>query len=250
MPEFTDNAAGASVDPAEIERFAALAADWWNPRGPMRALHRINPLRLSVIREAIAERFDRSATALDGLTGLTVVDIGCGAGLLSEPLARLGASVTGIDAAEATIEAARGHAALSGLAVDYRCTTAESLAESGARFDLVMGLEIIEHVQDPESFVATLARLARPGGLVMLSTINRTLRAFGLAIIGAEYLLGWVPKGTHQFEKFVRPGEIEAYAAAAGLVPLEATGLVYNPVLDEWRRSRDTAVNYMIALGA
>jgi 2-polyprenyl-6-hydroxyphenyl methylase / 3-demethylubiquinone-9 3-methyltransferase len=250
MPRPSETAAGASVDPTEIERFAALAADWWNPRGSMRALHRINPLRLGVIREAIAERFDRSATALDGLTGLSIVDIGCGAGLLSEPLARLGASVTGVDAAEATIEAARGHAGLSDLAIDYRCTSAEALAEASARFDLVLAMEIIEHVQDPQAFVATLARLARPGGLVILSTINRTLRAFGLAIVGAEYVLGWVPKGTHRFEKFVRPEEIEKAAAAAGLTTLSRTGLVYNPVLDEWRTSRDTAVNYMIALGA
>jgi len=207
-------------------------------------------VRVGYIRDQACERFGREAKHLGCLKGLRILDIGCGAGLLSEPLARLGATVTGIDAAEATIEAARGHAALSDLAIDYRCTTAEALAETSARFDLVLAMEIIEHVPDPDGFVATLARLARPGGLVILSTINRTLRAFGLAIVGAEYLLGWVPKGTHRFEKLVRPEEIEAAAASAGLTPLERTGLVYNPVFDEWRRSRDTAVNYMIALGA
>ena len=250
MQDGQANATGASVDQAEIDRFSRLAADWWNPRGSMKALHRINPLRLRYVRGRIAARLDRSPDALDGLAGLAVADVGCGAGLLSEPLSRLGARMTGIDASATNIEVAKTHAAAAGLAIDYRCATAEALAEAGERFDVVLAMEIVEHVADPAAFVATCARLARPGGLVVVSTINRTLRAYALAIVGAEFVLGWVPRGTHRWDKFVKPEEIEAAGAGAGLSRIDLIGVVYDPLSDEWRLSRDVAVNYMIALGA
>jgi 2-polyprenyl-6-hydroxyphenyl methylase/3-demethylubiquinone-9 3-methyltransferase len=243
------HAAGPSVDAEEVARFSRLAADWWNPRGSMRALHRLNPLRLAYLRERIAERFGRSAVDLDGLAGLDVVDIGCGAGLLSEPLARLGARVIGVDAAAENVAVARHHAEQAGVTLDYRCATAETLEAEGARFDVVLAMEVIEHVEGPEAFVGTCARLLRPGGLLVISTINRTLRAYALAIVGAEYVLGWLPRGTHRFEKFVRPEEIEAAARAAGLDRLDLTGVAYDPLADQWRQSRDVAVNYMIAFG-
>jgi 2-polyprenyl-6-hydroxyphenyl methylase / 3-demethylubiquinone-9 3-methyltransferase len=244
-----EDAAGASVDPEEIARFSRLAADWWNPRGSMKALHRLNPLRLSYIREMVADRFGRSPTALDGLAGLSVVDIGCGAGLLSEPLARLGATILGIDAAASNVEVARRHAEAGGLHLDYRCMTAEALAAEGRRFDLVLAMEVIEHVEGPADFLSTCAALMNSGGIVILSTINRTLRAYALAIVGAEYILGWLPRGTHRFEKLVRPEEIEAAARSSGLERRDLTGVVYDPLADQWRRSRDVAVNYMITLG-
>jgi 2-polyprenyl-6-hydroxyphenyl methylase/3-demethylubiquinone-9 3-methyltransferase len=249
MTDEQQDAAGASVNPEEIARFSRLSADWWNPRGSMKALHRLNPLRLAYIRELVASRFDRSSTSLDGLAGLSTLDIGCGAGLLSEPIARLGATVLGIDAAATNVEVARRHAEAGGLRLDYRCDTAEAIAAEGRRFDLVLAMEVIEHVEGPAEFVATCASLVNPGGLVILSTINRTLRAYALAIVGAEYVLGWLPRGTHRFEKLVRPEEIEAAARAAGLERLDLTGVVYDPLADQWRRSRDVAVNYMIALG-
>jgi len=244
------NAGGASVDEAEVGRFARLAQDWWNPRGSMRALHRLNPLRLRYIRSRIAERYDRSATAVNGLEGLSIVDIGCGAGLLCEPLARLGARMVGVDAAAASIEVARHHGEEAGLSIDYRCTSAEAIEAASERFDVVLAMEVVEHVVEPQAFIATCAGLLNPGGLLIVSTINRTRRAFALAILTAEHVLGWVPKGTHQWEKFVKPEELEAAGSVAGLATIDLTGVVYLPILDEWRLSRDVAVNYMTTLAA
>ena len=240
-------AARQSVDAAEIERFGRLASDWWNPRGSMKALHRLNPVRLAYIRERIADIFARDATALDGLAGLRVADIGCGGGLLSEPLARLGASVVGIDAAATSIEVARLHAARSGVSIDYRCTTAEDLVTAGETFDVVLAMEVVEHVVDPAPFLASVAELVAPGGLVVISTINRTMKAYALAIVGAEYVLGWLPRGTHHYEKFVKPDEIEAAFAPTGLEVMDRSGVVYDPFHDEWRLGRDVDVNYMMA---
>ena len=209
MAKRANKRAKSSVDAAEVERFSALAADWWSLRGPMAALHKLNPLRLAFIRDKVCERFDRDAKKLDCLKGLRILDIGCGAGILSEPLARLGAQMVGADPAEENIVAASAHAQESGLAIDYRATTAEDLAVQAERFDVVLAMEVVEHVTDVASFVATCAGMVKPGGLLIAATLNRTLKSFALAIIGAEYVLRWLPRGTHQWDKFVTPQELE-----------------------------------------
>ncbi|WP_454812049.1 bifunctional 2-polyprenyl-6-hydroxyphenol methylase/3-demethylubiquinol 3-O-methyltransferase UbiG [Labrys neptuniae] len=237
---------GSSVDPKEIERFEAMAADWWNPRGTMRALHRLNPVRLRYVRDQIAGHFGRSAVALDGLEGLKLADIGCGAGLLSEPLAKLGGEVVGVDMAATNVEMARVHAARSGLAIDYRILAAEDLEAAGERFDVVLAMEIVEHVTDPAAFLKTCAGLVKPGGLLFIATLNRTMKAYALAIVAAEKVLGWVPRGTHDWNKFVTPAEIEDAVTPEGLAELDRCGVIYNPLLDEWRLSRDTDVNFMM----
>ncbi|GLS17725.1 ubiquinone biosynthesis O-methyltransferase [Labrys miyagiensis] len=236
----------SSVDPQEIRRFDAMAADWWNPRGSMKALHRLNPLRLRYIRDQVAGHFGRSATALGGLKDLRLADIGCGAGLLSEPLAKLGGTVTGIDMAAANIEMAKAHAARSNLIIDYRNSAAEDLLAAGERFDVVLAMEIVEHVTDPAAFLKTCAGLVKPGGLLFVSTINRTMKAYALAIVAAENVLRWVPRGTHDWNKFVTPSEIGAAVEPEGLVELDRAGVIYNPLFDEWRLARDTDVNYMM----
>lgn len=243
----TRNPEIAAPDPDEVARFAALAGDWWDPEGPMRPLHRLNPLRLEYIRDRIAERFGRGVRAPLPLAGLRFLDVGCGGGLVAEPLARLGAEVTGIDPAEAVIAAARHHAAVSGLAIDYRTATAEELVRAGESFDAVLFLEVVEHVPDVAGFVATAAALVRPGGIAIASTINRTLKAFLLAIVGAEYVLRWLPRGTHSYDKLVTPDELAAACRAAGLQPGAPAGVMYVPVADRWRFSSDTDVTYMLA---
>ncbi|MFT4134285.1 bifunctional 2-polyprenyl-6-hydroxyphenol methylase/3-demethylubiquinol 3-O-methyltransferase UbiG [Labrys sp. (in: a-proteobacteria)] len=237
---------GSSVDPKEIERFEAMAADWLNPRGTMRALHRLNPVRLRYVRDQIAGHFGRSSVALDGLKGLRLADIGCGAGLLSEPLAKLGGEVVGIDMAATNVEMAKAHAARSGLAIDYRVLPAEELEAAGERFDVVLAMEIVEHVTDPAAFLKTCADMVKPGGLLFVATLNRTMKAYALAIVAAEKVLGWVPRGTHDWNKFVKPAEIEEAVTPQGLAELDRCGVIYNPLLDEWRLSRDTDVNYMM----
>jgi 2-polyprenyl-6-hydroxyphenyl methylase/3-demethylubiquinone-9 3-methyltransferase len=242
-------AANPRVDPAEVEKFDRLAADWWNPAGTMKPLHRLNPVRLAYIRDRALERFGRDGRSLAPFEGLSLLDIGCGGGLLSEPLARMGFSVAGIDPAGNNVDVARAHAAAEGVAVDYRKTTVEAMAEEGAAFDVVLAMEVVEHVPDVPAFVATAASLVKPGGLFVGATINRTKRAFALAIVGAEYLLRWLPVGTHDWEKFVTPDEFEDALAAGGLAPFDRRGVVYNPLADSWSLSRDTAVNYMLAAG-
>ncbi|QFR33109.1 bifunctional 2-polyprenyl-6-hydroxyphenol methylase/3-demethylubiquinol 3-O-methyltransferase UbiG [Ancylobacter sp. TS-1] len=235
-----------TVDPREVERFAALAAEWWNPRGKMRVLHRFNPVRLAYLREKITAHFGRDARAIRPLEGLSLVDIGCGGGLLSEPLARMGATVTGIDPAEKNVRIAALHAQESGVAVDYRATTAEALADSGARFDVVMAMEVVEHVADVGLFLARAAEMVKPGGLLVAATLNRTKRSFALAIVGAEYVLGWLPKGTHDWNRFLTPEELEAALVAGGLSVIDREGVVFHPLADEWRRSSDLSVNYVM----
>jgi len=235
-----------TVDQAELDRFARMASDWWNPAGKFRPLHRFNPVRLTYIKEEACRRFGRDRNALDALAGLTLLDIGCGGGLLSEPLARLGAKVTGIDPAEKNIGVARLHAGQSGLSIDYRVATAEDLAAAGERFDIVLAMEVIEHVADVDLFLDACAKLVKPGGLLFVATLNRTLRSFALAIVGAEYVLRWLPVGTHQWDRFIKPEELTAGIERTGLRVVAETGVVYDPLADTWRLSRDMAVNYAI----
>jgi 2-polyprenyl-6-hydroxyphenyl methylase/3-demethylubiquinone-9 3-methyltransferase len=235
-----------SIDSDEVARFAAMAGEWWNEDGPMRPLHRLNPVRLAYIRDRLAARFGRDARTGRALAGLRILDIGCGAGLVAEPLARMGATVTGIDPSPEIIAAARFHAREDGLAIDYRATTAEALAEDGEAFDAVLILEVVEHVTDVPAFVATIGTLVRPGGVVVASTINRTLKAFALAIVGVEYVLRWLPRGTHSYDKLVTPAELAAAFRNAGLEPRDETGVMYVPVADRFRLTSDMDVNYMM----
>ncbi|HYW59931.1 MAG TPA: bifunctional 2-polyprenyl-6-hydroxyphenol methylase/3-demethylubiquinol 3-O-methyltransferase UbiG [Xanthobacteraceae bacterium] len=238
--------AAPTVDEAEVARFAALATQWWDPRGNMAPLHKFNPLRLAYIRDTACQHFRRDPKGLDCLDRLRFLDIGCGGGLLSEPLARLGGEVVGADPAEANIAAARLHAADSGLEVDYRATTAEVLAQAGERFDVVLAMEVVEHVADVNLFVKLTAEMVRPGGLMIAATLNRTLKSFALAIVGAEYVLRWLPRGTHQWDKFVTPNELEIALERGGLRVIDETGVVYNPLADRWRLASDMDVNYML----
>ncbi|WP_410217243.1 bifunctional 2-polyprenyl-6-hydroxyphenol methylase/3-demethylubiquinol 3-O-methyltransferase UbiG [Paracoccus sp. (in: a-proteobacteria)] len=237
----------SSIDPAEIAKFEAMAAEWWDPNGKFRPLHLMNPLRLDYIADQIAAEFGRDRRNLRPFEGLRVLDIGCGGGLVAEPVARLGAQVVGADAAEGNIAVARVHADQQGLTVDYRATTAEALAEAGEAFDVVLALEIVEHVADPAAFVATCQGLVRPGGLVILSTLNRTMRSFGAAIIGAEWIMRWLPRGTHDWTRFITPDELSQKAESAGLMVVDRRGMVFNPVTFGWRLSdRDLSVNYIL----
>lgn len=237
--------ASDTLDPGEVDRFARLAGAWWDPHGEFRPLHKIGPARLAFLRSRLIRHFGLPEAAFRPLSGLTVLDIGCGGGLISEPLARLGATVTGIDPAPENIAAARRHATPQALDIDYRACRAEDLAEAGQTYDAVVCLEVVEHVPDPAAFIGTCARLVRPGGLLVLSTINRTMKAFALAIVGAEYVLRWLPAGTHQWDRFVTPDEMTGYCAAAGLQPPAFEGLVYSPFSDHWSLGADTDVNYM-----
>jgi 2-polyprenyl-6-hydroxyphenyl methylase / 3-demethylubiquinone-9 3-methyltransferase len=236
-----------TVDQAEVERFSALAADWWNPRGKMAPLHKFNPVRLGYIRDLVAEHCSRDVKQHACLKGLRMLDIGCGGGILSEPLARLGASMVGADPSRMNIEAARLHAVQSGLTIDYRETTAEDLAEAGERFDVVLAMEVVEHVADVNLFVECCASMVKPGGMMIGATLNRTLKSFALAIVGAEYVLRWLPRGTHQWDKFVTPNELEIAMEKAGLRVTDEQGVIYNLLRDEWQLSTDTDVNYMLA---
>ena len=236
----------STIDEAEVARFSALAAQWWDPRGKMAVLHKFNPVRLAYIRDAACKRFSRNAKSLDSLNGLRILDIGCGGGILCEPLARLGASVLGADPSEKNIAAAKLHAEQSGLAIDYRVTSAEALADAGERFDIVLAMEVVEHVADVKLFVARCAEMVKPGGLMIAATINRTLKSFALAIVGAEYVLRWLPRGTHSWDKFVTPDELEIAMERAGLAAADERGVIYNLLADRWELSTDTDVNYMV----
>jgi len=236
----------STIDEAEVARFSALAKEWWNPRGKMAVLHKFNPVRLGYIRDAACKRFARDPRQLDCLQGLRILDIGCGGGILCEPLARLGAKMLGADPAEKNIAVAQLHAEQSALAIDYRATTAEALADAGERFDIVLAMEVVEHVADMKLFVARCAEMVKPGGLMIVATINRTLKSFALAIVGAEYVLRWLPRGTHQWDKFVTPDELEIAMERAGLRTTDERGVIYNLLADRWELSTDTDVNYMV----
>jgi 2-polyprenyl-6-hydroxyphenyl methylase/3-demethylubiquinone-9 3-methyltransferase len=235
-----------TVNDDEIAKFSAMAEEWWNPNGKFRPLHKFNPVRLGYIREQVLRHFGRDGAPMRPFEGLRVLDIGCGGGLLCEPMARLGSTVVGADAAERNIRIAELHAEQSGLEIDYRTTTAEALATAGEKFDVVLNMEVVEHVDNVPLYMKSCADLVAPGGLLFTATINRTFRALALAKIGAEYVLGWLPKGTHDWNRFLSPEEIVALVSRNGLTIEDKTGVVYNPLADEWRQSRDMAVNYMV----
>lgn len=239
-------AARTTIDQAEVDRFSAMAAEWWDPTGKFRPLHKFNPVRLAYIRDLVSAQFGRDPQAHRPLEGLRILDIGCGGGLLSEPMARMGAEVLGADASEKNIGIAKAHAAGSGVTVDYRAVTAEALAESGETFDVVLNMEVVEHVSDVDFFLTTCASMVRPGGMTFVATINRTLKAAALAIFAAENVLRWLPRGTHQYEKLVRPEEIEKPLTASGLTVTDRTGVFFNPLLNQWNLSKDMDVNYML----
>ncbi|MEL7481126.1 MAG: bifunctional 2-polyprenyl-6-hydroxyphenol methylase/3-demethylubiquinol 3-O-methyltransferase UbiG [Pseudomonadota bacterium] len=236
-----------SIDQKEVDKFTAMAAEWWDPTGKFRPLHKFNPTRLAFIRDQAEAHFGLDKTARKPLTDLKLLDIGCGGGLVCEPMARLGAAVTGIDASDANIKTAMTHAKASGLTIDYRAGTAEGLLAAGdGGYDIVLNLEVVEHVANPADFLKTSAALLAPGGLMIVATLNRTPKAFALAIVGAEYVLGWLPRGTHEFNKFLKPSEVSAPLEAAGLLTDRPVGVSFNPLTDAWRLSRDTGVNYMV----
>ena len=235
-----------SLDAEEVAKFSRLAAEWWDPHGKFAVLHKFNPVRLAYIRDHATARFGRDPNRPRPLHDLKLLDIGCGGGLLSEPMARLGAEVVAIDPSATNIATAKVHAGEAGLAIDYRAATAEEIAAGGERFDVILNMEVIEHVIDPGAFVAACAGMLKPGGLMVIATLNRTLKSFALAIIGAEYVLGWLPRGTHHWEKFITPAELDGYLGRAGLRRFDLTGVVYNPLTGAWSRSRDTDVNSML----
>lgn len=247
MQDPSHTTSSRTLDQAEIDRFARIAGEWWDPNGKFRPLHKLGPARMQFIRDRICAHFGIAAEGLRPLTALSVLDIGCGGGLVAEPLARLGAYVTGIDPAAENIEAARRHAVDQGLAIDYRAAMVEDLCLQHVSFDAVICLEVIEHTPDPGAFISLCANLVRPGGLLIISTLNRTAKAYALAIVGAEYVFGWLPIGTHQWERFVTPDELTRHICAAGLVQPVIAGLVLNPIADSWALSSDTDVNYMAA---
>ena len=236
----------STIDPAEIEKFQAMAAEWWDPSGKFKPLHMLNPCRLDYIASQIAAEFDRDLSMRAPFSGLRILDIGCGGGLLSEPMARLGAEVVGVDAAERNVPVASLHADEQGLSIDFRHATAEDLVAEGETFDAVLNMEVIEHVSDPGTFLTACHDLLKPGGLMTCSTINRTAKSFALAIVGAEYVMRWLPAGTHQWSRFITPDELFGLLRQAGLEPVDRTGFVFDPLGWRWRLSdRDLSVNYV-----
>lgn len=239
------NSRTANAD--EIARFSAMSEKWWDPNGVMKPLHKFNPVRLQILRDNICAHLGRDPETIEPLKGVEIIDIGCGAGLLSEPLARMGAKMTSIDASESNIEVAKIHAAQSGLKIDYRCCTPEMLADEGKQFDIVLNMEVIEHVDDPQFFMQACASVLKPGGLMFVATLNRTIKSLALAKIGAEYILRWLPAGTHDWRKFVKPSEMSGYLRGAGLNLTDITGVAYNPINDTWSPApHDIDVNYMV----
>ena len=237
-----------TIDPGEVAKFEAMAAEWWDPTGKFKPLHQMNPCRLHYITSQIAAEFDRNLTNPHPFAGLRLLDIGCGGGLLSEPMARLGATVVGADAAPRNIPVAQVHAEQSGLTIDYRNTTAEALAEAGEQFDVVLNMEVVEHVSDPLAYLTACQHLLKPGGLMICSTLNRNAKSFAMAIIGAEWVMRWLPKGTHDWNKFITPDELYDLIRRAGLEPVDRKGMVFNPVSWSWSlSSRYLSVNYVTA---
>lgn len=244
----SETTAQSTVDPSEIAKFEAMAAEWWDLNGKFKPLHMLNPCRLDYITSQIAGEFDRDLKADAPFEGLRILDIGCGGGLLAEPMARLGADVVGADAAERNIPVAQVHAQQSGLDIDYRCTTAEAMAEAGEQFDAVLNMEVVEHVASPIDYLTACHDLLKPGGLHICSTINRNPKSYMMAIIGAEHVMRWLPKGTHEWSKFITPDELFDLLTRAGLEPVDRKGFVFNPLTWSWKLSdRDLSVNYVTA---
>ena len=242
--------ATSSIDPADVDRFEKLGAQWWSAKGPMGQLHQLKPVRVKFIRDHACRRFGgRDPLVPQPLAGLKILDIGCGGGILCEPLTRLGAALTGIDPGPGNIGIAQTHAGQSGLEIDYRAETVEALAASGAQFDVVLAMEVVEHVTNVPAFLATACSMVKPGGLLFAATLNRTLKSFALAIVGAEYVLRWLPVGTHNWQQFVTPQELARPVRAAGLNMLDQTGVIYDPLRDVWAAGRDMDVNYMVVAG-
>ncbi|WP_245622429.1 bifunctional 2-polyprenyl-6-hydroxyphenol methylase/3-demethylubiquinol 3-O-methyltransferase UbiG [Devosia epidermidihirudinis] len=235
-----------TINDAEIAKFTAMAEEWWDPKGKFKPLHKFNPVRLGYIREHLLSHFGRDGSDMRPLEGLEILDVGCGGGLLCEPLARLGATVTGIDAAERNIAIARLHAEKTGLDIAYSATTSEALAATGKQFDMVLNMEVVEHVDNVPLYMKSCADLVKPGGLTLTATLNRTLRAKMFAVMAAEHVLRWLPVGTHDWNKFLTPDEIKTLLTRNGLVVTGETGVVFHPLADEWRPSRDMGINYMI----
>lgn len=243
------DAARSSIDPAEVERFSRIAAEWWDPRGKFAPLHRFNPVRLAFIRDQALYRFRRDASARRPFEGLRLLDIGCGGGLLSEPMTRLGFQVTGVDASERNIGTASAHAAEQGLSIDYRTSTAEALVAAGEPlFDVILNMEVIEHVADPGEYLRSCARLLKPGGLMIVATLNRTLKAMALAKVGAEYILRWLPIGTHDWNKFLTPDELRSFLTSEPVTVDGPYGVVFSPFSGKWTESSDVGVNYMMTV--
>jgi 2-polyprenyl-6-hydroxyphenyl methylase/3-demethylubiquinone-9 3-methyltransferase len=244
-PSPTSATPAANLDPVEVERFERLAGEWWDTAGKLRPLHAQGPARLSFIRDALVRHLDLKPGGLKPLSGLSILDVGCGGGLVSEPLARLGANVTGIDPTHDSIAVARRHAETQGLAIDYRSAAVEDLEAKGERFDAVVCMEVIEHVPDQAKFVRSLGQLVRPGGAIVMSTLNRTMKSYALAIVAAEYILGWIPRGTHDWNRFVTTDELTRYLEAAGFTAPTFSGIVYDVMSDTWRLAPDSDVNYI-----
>ncbi|MBF0094860.1 MAG: bifunctional 2-polyprenyl-6-hydroxyphenol methylase/3-demethylubiquinol 3-O-methyltransferase UbiG [Alphaproteobacteria bacterium] len=238
--------ASSTVSPEEMDKFKAMAESWWDPVGKFKPLHSFNPLRIAHIRGHAAAHFDRDVTSMVPFTGLDLLDIGCGGGLLSEPMARMGFSVTGIDALERNVHVARTHAEGAGLAIDYRHATTEDLVAEGKTFDVVLNMEVVEHVSDPALFLSSSAALVRPGGIMVIATMNRTLKSYLLAKVGAEYILRWLPRGTHDWKKFLKPSELAAGLRGGGMTAREVRGMSYAPFTDDWRMTGDLDVNYIM----
>jgi len=246
-PDLSDQAAGPSIDPADVARFSAQAAEWWDAKGPFAPLHKFNPARLAFVRDRAAERFGRDVKTRNAFDGLTLLDVGCGGGLMAEPMRRLGFAVTAIDASAENIGTARAHAEQHALDIAYRAATVEQLeAEGAGPFDLVLTLEVIEHVADPEAFIRACSRLVKPGGMMVVATLNRTLKSLALGKIAAEYLLRWVPAGTHDWNQFLKPDEIRRMLSEEPVVVSGPFGLVYDPFTDRWSESDDAGINYIM----
>ncbi len=242
----TSDSQGPSLDPAEVEKFSKLAAEWWNPKGKFGVLHKFNPVRLDYIKEQATARLGRDPLLRRPFEGLRFLDIGCGGGLLCEPMARLGAEIVGVDPSEKNIKTASVHALEMDLGIDYRTGLAEDLEAAGEKFDVILNMEVIEHVADPAAFTKTCCAMLKPGGLMFVATLNRTAKSFAFAIVGAEYVLGWLPKGTHQWEKFITPDELKTWLADNGTPVVAESGVTYHPIAGDWRLSRDMSVNYMV----
>lgn len=241
-----NESAPSSIDESELAKFASIAEEWWDPRGKFKPLHKFNPVRLGFIRESVETHFSIGKAQIKPFSGLRFLDIGCGGGLVSEPLARLGANITAIDAEEVNIKVAKTHLEGTGLEIDYRVSTVEELLpDSAQKFDVVVCLEVVEHVKDPDQFLKNAGSLVAPGGMIIIATINRTTKAYLLAIVGAEYVLRWLPRGTHQFEKLVTPGEVQSAFEKIGLQVDPPTGVTFNPLSNSWRITNDTKVNFM-----